>query len=434
MISGLFTDFYQLTMGQMYFNNKGIGDKRVVFEMFIRSLPEGWKYFIASGIQDAVNKIADIKFLQEDIAFLRSKEMFSEEYLEYLSNFKFKGTIRGVLDGMVVFPNEPIVVVSGNIIECQMVETLLLNTINYQTLICTKARRVVESANGKPVIDFGMRRAQGGSASVIGAKNCYLAGCVATSNVYAGKEYDIPVSGTMAHSYVMSYGELHEDTAFDDFAKTFKKAILLVDTYDIGKGIIKAIDVAKKYYKTEHQVLGIRIDSGNLAHWATFAKELAHSYDLGGFKVFVSNDLNEYKIEELEKCGCIDGYGVGTEMITAKPVSAISGVYKLVEIDGVAVHKESEGKKTIGGEKTLFRGIVNNHYNDFAVTKHAVEELNRIERWLNISYDYVYVGVFMSHKENSTKNVRDRISNTSPLKNVTHEVSYSINGKIINKE
>ena len=349
----MLTDLYQLTMNAAYFDNQK--DDTATFDLFIRKLPEDWGYFIANGIEDAVDYLTNIKFEQDDIDYLRNQGLFTEEYLDFLKDFKFEGEVYAVKEGTPVFPNEPILRVTAKRTQAQFVETALLNIINFQTMIATKANRVVNAAEPAKVVDFGLRRAQEEDAAIKGARAAYIAGAVATSNVKAGKEYGIPIKGTHAHSFVMSFPL--EIDAFRAYAKTFPdNPTLLIDTYDTEKGAGLAAIVGKELEKKGKQLGAVRLDSGDLAYLSKRVREILDEKDLDYVKILASNDLNEYKIEKLvRKHAQIDGYGVGTEMITAKPVAAIPGVYKLAEDDDGPKIKLSAGKRTLPGKKQVYR-------------------------------------------------------------------------------
>lgn len=357
----LLTDLYQLTMLAAHHDN-GIGDDTATFELFIRNLPHKWGYFLACGIEDAIDYATNIHFTDDHIDYLRGQALFTEDFLGTLKDFRFEGDIYAVKEGTPVFPNEPILRITAKRSQAQFLETALLNMINFQTLIASKASRVVDAADGRKVVDFGLRRAQEEDAGMKGARACYIAGAAATSNVKAGKEYDIPISGTMAHSFVMSFE--NEIDAFRAYVKTFSdNATLLIDTYDTIEGAKNAATAAKELEMQGHKLAAVRLDSGDLADLSIKVRDILDNQGLSYVKIFVSNDLNEYKIEDLQERGAkIDGYGVGTEMITAKPVSAISGVYKLVEDNHGAKIKLSDGKKTYPGKKQVYRSEDENGY------------------------------------------------------------------------
>ena len=349
----LLTDLYQLTMNAAYHDNHK--DGTATFDLFIRSLPKDWGYFIANGIEDAIDYITNIKFEKDDIDYLREQGIFKEEFLEFLKDFKFEGDVYAVKEGTPVFPNEPILRITAKRTQAQYVETALLNMINFQTMIASKANRVVNSAGDSSATDFGLRRAQEEDAAMKGAKACYIAGAVGTSNVKAGKEHGIPIGGTHAHSFVMGFDT--ELDAFRAYVKTFPDhAVLLIDTYDTIQGAKNAAIVAKELEQKDHRLKAVRLDSGDLADLSKQVRKIFDEQGLNYIKIFASNDLNEYKIQELRAQGAmIDSYGVGTEMITAKPVAALPGVYKLVEDDGGAKIKLSSGKSTLPGIKQVLR-------------------------------------------------------------------------------
>jgi nicotinate phosphoribosyltransferase len=349
----LLTDLYQLTMGAAYFESSK--NDTATFELFIRSLPKDWGYFVAAGIEDAIDYATSIKFTDDDIRYLRDQRLFSEEYLSHLKEMRFEGDIYAVPEGTPIFPNEPILRVTAKRDQAQLLETALLNIINHQTLIASKASRVVNAAAPAKVVDFGLRRAQGEDAGMSGARACYIVGAVATSNVKAGKEYGIPISGTHAHSFVMSFGT--ELEAFRAYARAFPdNATLLIDTYDTEQGARNAATVAKELEARGHRLGSVRLDSGDLAELSKRVRRILDREGLDYVRILASNDLNEEKIAHLRAKGApIDGYGVGTEMITAKPVAAISGVYKLVEDGAGAKIKLSEGKATYPGSKQVHR-------------------------------------------------------------------------------
>lgn len=359
----LLTDLYELTMMQGYFITN-THEKQVVFDLFFRKNPDKNGYSIAAGLQTAIEYIKNLKFCDEDIDYLRSLDIFQENFLEYLKNFKFSGSIKAVREGTVVFPNEPLIVVKAPIIEAQLIESCLLNIINHQTLIATKARRVVESANGDTVLEFGLRRAQSPSAAILGSRAAIIGGCASTSNVLAGKMFDIPVSGTHAHSWIMSFETEYE--AFLEYSKIYQKTCyLLVDTYDTLKsGVPNAIKIfldMKKENKLPEKY-GIRLDSGDLAYLSIEARKMLDENGLTDAIISASSDLDEHLISSLKTQGAkIDVWGVGTNLITSKTSPALGGVYKLAaEFEDekiIAKIKLSENteKITNPGIKKIFR-------------------------------------------------------------------------------
>jgi nicotinate phosphoribosyltransferase len=356
----LLTDLYQLTMNASYFDNNK--NEKATFDLFIRKLPKDWGFFIANGIEDAIDYATNIRFDNADIEYLREQNLFSEDYLQNLKDFKFTGEIYAVKEGTPVTANTPLLRVTGPRMEAQLLETMLLNTVNFQTLIATKANRVVQAAGDAKVVDFGLRRAQEEDAAMKGARAAYIAGATATSNVKAGKEYRIPITGTHAHSFVMSFE--NELDAFRAYAKTFpNNPTLLIDTYDTVQGAKNAVIVGKELEAKRKRLGAIRLDSGNLADLSKKARKILDNAGLSYVKIVASNDLNEYKIAELRKqVARIDAYGVGTEMITAKPVAAIPGVYKLVEDEDGAKIKLAAEKVTYPGKKQVYRFEENGKY------------------------------------------------------------------------
>jgi nicotinate phosphoribosyltransferase len=350
----MLTDLYQLTMLAAYHDNNK-SDDIATFDLFIRKLPKEWGYFIANGIEDSINYMTNIKFSEADIKYLDNQGIFRQEFMQSLKDFRFEGEVYALREGTPVFENQPIMRVTAKRSQAQLVETALLNMINYQTMVASKASRVVNSAKGARIVDYGLRRAHEESAGMKGARASYIGGAIGTSNVKAGEDYGIKILGTQAHSFVMSFPS--EMDAFRAYVKTFpNKATLLIDTYDTIQGAMNAAIVAKELEKKGDRLNAVRLDSGDLADLSIKVREILDKEGLQYVQIVASNDLNEYKIEELRKKGArIDGYGVGTEMITAKPVAAIPGVYKLVEDDGGAKIKLSPDKKTNPGKKQIYR-------------------------------------------------------------------------------
>ena len=353
----LFTDLYELTMCASYFDNKKF--EPATFDLFIRRLPENRSYFLFAGLEQVLLFLKSVKFTEEHLAYLK-KQGFNQPFLDYLRNFKFTGDVWAVPEGTVAFPCEPLIRVTAPIIEAQLVETFLLNTVNLQTTIATKASRVVHAAKGKTVIEFGLRREHGIDAGMKVARCSYIAGCQGTSNVLAGLSYGIPVFGTMAHSFVMSYEK--EIDAFRAFVKTFPdKSTLLIDTYDDLAGAEKAAKVAKELEKKGCRLGGVRLDSGDLAEISTQVRKLLDDNDLRYVRIFASGDLDEFKIAELLKEGAkIDAFGVGTKMGTSSDKPYVDVIYKLCETMNESgnfspIMKLSEGKVTLPGRKQVYR-------------------------------------------------------------------------------
>ncbi|MFI3208938.1 MAG: nicotinate phosphoribosyltransferase [Eubacteriales bacterium] len=359
----LLTDFYELTMMQGYFNRPE--NETVVFDIFFRSNPCGGGYSITAGLEQAIEYIKNLHFSYEDVVYLRGLGIFNEEFLNYISGFHFTGDIYAIPEGTVVFPREPLVKVIAPIMEAQLVETALLNIINHQSLIATKAARVVYAADGDGVLEFGLRRAQGPDAGLYGARASMIAGCVGTSNVLAGIRFDVPVRGTHAHSWIMSFAD--EYTAFKTYATMYPSACcLLVDTYDtIKSGLpnaIRVFDEMKAMYP-DFSGYGIRLDSGDLAYLSKKARKMLDAAGHTSAYISASNDLDEYLIHDLKIQGAtITSWGVGTNMITSKDCPAFGGVYKLAAIQdktGTFIPKiklsENSEKITNPGNKTIFR-------------------------------------------------------------------------------
>ena len=357
----MMTDLYQLTMMYGYYKSDML-DNKAVFDMFYRQTSAVTHYAIMAGVEQLVDYINNLHFDDEDIEYLRSLNLFDEGFLALLKNLHFTGDIEAVPEGTVVFSGEPLVRVTAPIVEAQLVETALLNIINHQTIIATKASRVALAAKGDKVLEFGLRRAQGPDAGIYGARAAVIGGCDSTSNVLTGSMFNIPVSGTHAHSWVMSFPD--ELTAFRAYAKFFPDAcLLLVDTFNVLKsGMPHAIQVFKELRAAGHEPLGIRIDSGDLAYLSREARRMMDEAGFPNAKVCVSGDLDEYLINDLKQQGaCIDIWGVGTKLITSSDCPALGGVYKLAAeiVDGQVINKmkvtENPAKVTNPGIKKLLR-------------------------------------------------------------------------------
>lgn len=327
----LLTDLYQLTMMQGYFEND-VNNHEVVFDLFYRNNPSGNGYAICCGLEQAIDYIKNLHFTDGDIEYLDSLNIFSKAFLEYLRSFKFTGDIDAIPEGTVVQPNEPLMRVKAPIFEAQFIETTLLNIINHQSLIATKAARVVRAAEEDTVLEFGLRRAQGPDAGIYGARAAVIGGCHATSNVLTGQMFNVPVAGTHAHSWVMSFD--HEIDAFRAYAKLFpNKCILLVDTYDtLGQGVPNAIQVfdEMKAVGISMDSYGIRLDSGDLAYLSKQARRMLDDAGHEDAVISASCDLDEYLIADLKRQGAeISLWGVGTKLITSDDCPSFGGIYKL---------------------------------------------------------------------------------------------------------
>ncbi|MFN4762198.1 nicotinate phosphoribosyltransferase [Gillisia sp. Q332] len=354
-ITATYTDQYQLAMAQVYFQN-GQRETTAVFDYFFRKLPFRNGYAIFAGLENLLEILEDLRFSDADIDFLKKQE-FSEEFIEYLRNFKFRGTIYSAKEGDLVFPTRPVLQVEATMIEAQIIETMLLNILNFQTLIATKASRMRLVAGDRKLLDFGLRRAQG-SGGYYASRAAIIGGFNGTSNVVAGKDFDIPVSGTMAHSFIQSYDD--ELTAFRAFAKGRPHdCVLLVDTYDTLKsGLPHAIKVGKEMEEKGAKLAGIRLDSGDLAYLAKESRKMLDNAGLEYVKIAASNQLDEFVIKSLlEQQAPIDVFGVGTNLVTGSPDGALDGVYKLAESNGKPRLKISESlsKVTIPHKKQVYR-------------------------------------------------------------------------------
>ena len=359
----LLTDLYELTMMQGYF--KAHNQEIAVFDAFYRNNPSGGGYAVCAGLAQIIDYIKNLRFTKDDITYLRSLSIFDGDFLEYLESFRFTGDIYAIPEGTVVFPREPLVKVVAPMIEAQLIETAVLNILNHQSLIATKASRVCDAARGDGVMEFGLRRAQGPDAGVYGARAAIIGGCCGTSNVLCGQLFDVPVKGTHAHSWIMSFPD--EYTAFQRYAALYPSAcILLVDTYDtLTSGVPNAIRVFTEMREAGVPLTfyGIRMDSGDLAYLSKVARNMLDEAGFPDAVISASNDLDEYLIENLKSQGAkITSWGVGTNLITSKDCPAFGGVYKLAAIqdeNGVFQPKiklsENTEKVTNPGNKTVYR-------------------------------------------------------------------------------
>ncbi|HHV25924.1 nicotinate phosphoribosyltransferase [Anaerosalibacter bizertensis] len=358
----MLADFYEFTMANGYFEC-GMEDKIAYFDMFFRAIPDNGGFAIMAGVEQLIEYLKNLKFQEEDIEYFRSKNLFSEEFLDYLRNFKFECDVWAVPEGTPIFPHEPIVTVKGPIIQAQIVETMILLTVNHQSLIATKANRIVRAAKGRSVMEFGSRRAQGYEGAILGARAAYIGGCIGTACTIVDRDFEVPALGTMAHSWVQMFPT--ELDSFKAYARLYPDScVLLVDTYNVlESGVPNAIkafneEVVPRGYRPK----GIRIDSGDIAY---LSKEARKMLDEAGFEdcpIVASSSLDEYVIRELLNQGAkIDSFGVGERLITAKSEPVFGGVYKLaaIEKDGKIIPKikvsENVGKITIPGFKQVYR-------------------------------------------------------------------------------
>jgi nicotinate phosphoribosyltransferase len=349
----LFTDLYELTMAASYFAHQVFDT--ATFSLFIRDVYATRNYFVAAGLEQVLDELAAFQFSDPDINYLRSTGRFSEQFLNYLMELRFTGEVYALPEGTIFFANEPVMEVTAPIVEVQLIETFLLNTIGFQTMIASKAARCFHAAAGRPLIDFSLRRTQGQDAGIKVARSTFITGFTATSNVLAGKIYGIPISGTMAHSYVSAFD--NELDAFFAYADTFPDhSIFLIDTYDSVEGARHAAAVAKEMQKRGHTLIGVRLDSGDMV---SLSREVRRIFDAAGLydvKIFASSGFDEFKIAKVISEGAaIDAFGVGTKVGVSADAPFVDVVYKMVRFKGRDVKKLSPGKVTLAGEKQVFR-------------------------------------------------------------------------------
>ncbi len=347
----LFVDLYELTMAQAYFL-EGI-NKDAVFSTFVRRLPENRNYLVACGLEEVLNFLENFGFTQKDIDYLSSQKIFKDEFLDYLKELRFTGDVYALKEGTIFFENEPLLEIKAPIIEAQLLETYVLNQIQLQTMMATKGARISCVSGNKVVVDFGSRRAHGLDAAIKAARAFYISGMKATSNVIAGKMYNIPITGTMAHSYV----QVHRDefSAFKAFSSIYSDTFLLIDTYSIDEGLFNVIKLFKEL-KNNFRISGVRIDSGDLFENSKKVRNILDKEGLNGLKIIVSGGIDEYIIEEILKYNLpIDGFGVGTKVIVSDDVPHLDIVYKLTQYNGEGKYKKSEGKATLPYQKQIYR-------------------------------------------------------------------------------
>jgi nicotinate phosphoribosyltransferase len=352
--SPLFTDLYEITMAAGY-HAHGM-NQRATFSVYVRG-SQYRNYYLAAGVVDVVKALAGFHFSDDELAYLESTGRFAADFLVTLAGMTFTGDAVAMPEGTIFFPNEPILEISAPVIEAQMVETFVLNALGLPTMVATKAARCVEAAGGRPIVDFSLRRTQGYDAGMQVARSAYLAGFAGTSNVLAGKQFGIPVSGTMAHSFVTAFAS--EPEAFAAYARVFPdQTVLLIDTYDVETGARHAVETARSLSDQGHALAGVRLDSGDMAGQSRMVRRI---FDDAGFpevKIFASSSLDEFAIAELIAGGaCIDAFGVGTRMGVSADRPYLDIVYKLVHIDGRDVRKTSTGKVILAGEKQVFRRV-----------------------------------------------------------------------------
>lgn len=358
MKASLLVDLYELTMSASYLAYKR--NVSATFDLFVRAQPHNRAYLVACGLNDVLDYIRDLRFSGEDLEYLSRQKIFAADFLKYLSRFRFRGDIWAMPEGTIFFAQEPILRVTAPIIEAQIIESCLLNTINLQTMIASKASRIVSAAGGRGIYDFSLRRTHGSDAAVKAARSSYIAGFSGTSNVLAAKLYNIPVLGTMAHSFVMSFR--HELDSFLAYSNTFpERTTLLVDTYNTKKGIENAISIGLYLQERKQRLMGIRLDSGDIAALSKLARRMLDKVGLSYVKIFASGNLDEFKISDLLKQGAlIDNFGVGTNMGTSEDAPSLDVIYKISEVTDengnfLPTMKLSKGKVTYPGRKQVFR-------------------------------------------------------------------------------
>lgn len=357
----LLADFYELTMANGYYQN-GIADKISYFDMFFRTVPDNGGFAVMAGVEQLISYLDGLKFTERDIKFLRSKNCFSEGFLDYLRNFKFECDVWAIPEGTPIFPHEPLVTVRGPAVQAQFIETMVLLSINHQSLIATKANRIVRAAEGRPVMEFGSRRAQGYDGAILGARAAFIGGCAGTACTVCERDDGIPALGTMAHSWIQMFPT--ELDAFRAYAKAYPEdTTLLVDTYSVLRsGVPNAITVFKEMRAAGYEPKGIRIDSGDITYLSKHARKMLDAEGFKNVKIVASNSLDEYIIKDILRQGAkIDSFGVGERLITSRSEPVFGGVYKLsaVEEDGKIIPKiklsENTSKITNPDFKTLWR-------------------------------------------------------------------------------
>ncbi len=346
---GLCTDLYELTMAQSYLEHGKTGN--AVFSLFVRKLPERRNFLVSCGLETLIERLGEFKFGDDEINYLRSLGKFSDDFLDYLKEYEFRGKIYAVPEGRVVFQNEPLVQVEGSLPDVQILETLVINVIHFQTVIASKAVRSYLVSRGTGLVDFGFRRAHGLEAGIYAARASYIGGFIGTSNLEAGRRFGIPVFGTVAHSYIMVFDR--EEDAFRSFAESFpKNAVFLLDTYDTVEAARKTVRLAKEGVP----VVGVRLDSGDIETLSREVRKILDEAGLGDVKIIVSGGVDEYKIDRWLSAGCpIDAFGVGTKFITSADAPYLDIAYKLVEYEGKPKIKTSPGKATFPFKRQVLR-------------------------------------------------------------------------------
>lgn len=356
-IGPLFTDLYELTMAASYFDNRIFSE--ATFSVFVRDTSRR-NYFVAAGLEDALRELEAFQFSEDELTYLRGTGLFSEAFIDYLKGLRFTGTIQALPEGTIFFPNEPVLEVTAPLIESQIIETFILNTIGFQTNVASKGARCVYAAKDRPLVDFSLRRTQGQDAGLKVARSTFLVGFSGTSNVLAGKQFGLPVSGTMAHSYILSFDR--EIDAFASFAETFpESSVFLIDTYDTLEGARNAAKVALEMQGRGHALLGVRLDSGDMADLSQQVRKLLDKAGLPDVKIYASSGFDEFEIMDIISHDArIDAFGVGTKLGVSADVPYLDIVYKLVRFNQRNIRKLSTGKVSLAGEKQIFRRVDGN--------------------------------------------------------------------------
>lgn len=359
--SALLVDLYELTMGESYVA-EGLAERPATFHLFCRHLPKGWGYLVSAGLDDVLAYLQALHFTDDDLAFLESTGLFGRTFLERLAGLRFTGEVRAMPEGTLFFPDEPVVEVTAPVIEAQLVETMVLNQIHFQSLIAGKAARCVDVAEDRALVDFSLRRTHGGEAGLKAARASYLAGFVSTSNVLAGRLYGIPIAGTMAHSYVECFAEEH--AAFEAFVHSFPHgSTLLIDTYETVAGARQAASVAHALASVGGRLGAVRLDSGDLLELSRRVRRVLDDDGLHEVTIFASGSLDEHEISRLLAAGApIDGFGVGSKLGVCADAPYLDMAYKLVAFDGQPVLKLSAGKATLPGAKQIWRTSTDGHF------------------------------------------------------------------------
>jgi nicotinate phosphoribosyltransferase len=356
-IGPLFTDLYELTMAASYFDNRIFSD--ATFSVFVRDTAQR-NYMVAAGLEDVLRELEGFRFSKEELDYLRRTGLFSEAFITYLKDLRFTGTIYAVPEGTLFFPEEPILEVTAPLVESQIIETFILNTIGFQTNVASKGARCVYAANGRPLVDFSLRRTQGQDAGLKVARSTFLVGFSGTSNVLAGKQFGLPISGTMAHSYILAFDR--EIEAFSTFAETFpESSVFLIDTYNTLEGARNAAKVALDMQAKGYALLGVRLDSGDMVALSQGVRKILDEAGLPGVKIYASSGFDEFEILDVIAQGAkIDAFGVGTKVGVSADAPYLDIVYKLVRFNQRNIRKLSADKVTLAGEKQVYRRIDEN--------------------------------------------------------------------------